>query len=73
MKEINNYIIEDFADKVYAAKRANKQQIVLDIKQAQQLVENLTIILARALGNTDKMVKSTDDSSISVNMDGGSF
>lgn len=73
MKEINNYIIEDFADKVYAAKRANKQQVILDIKQAQQLVENLTIILARALGNTDKMVKSTDDSNISVNMDGGSF
>jgi hypothetical protein len=73
VKEINNYIIEDFADKVYAAKKANKQQVVLDIKEAQILVENLTIVLARALSNTEKMVSSNEDGTISVQVDGGSF
>ncbi len=73
MKEINNYIIEDFADKVYAAKRTNKQQVVLDIKEAQILVENLTIVLARALSNTEKMVSNSEESNISVSVDGGSF
>ena len=73
MKEINNYVIEDFANKVYAAKRSNKQQITLDIKEAHILVENLTIILARALSNTEKMVPSNEDGVLSVNVDGGSF
>lgn len=72
MKEINNYIIEDFADKVFAAKKANKQQVTLDIKEAQQLVENLTIILARALGNVER-ARPSDDGPISVSMDGGGF
>ncbi len=71
MKEINNYIIEDFADKVFSAKRLNKQQIVLDIKEAQILVETLTIVLARALGNVER--SKPDDDTISVSMDGGSF
>ncbi len=44
MNEINNYIIEDFANKVYAAKKSNQKQIVLDIKEAQNLVENLTLV-----------------------------
>jgi hypothetical protein len=72
VKEINNYIIEDFADKVFAAKKANKQQVVLDIKEAQLLVENLTIVLARALGNVEK-TRPNDDGQITVQMDGGGF
>jgi len=72
VKEIDNYVIEDFADKVYSAKRANKQQVVLDIKEAQILVENLTLILARALGNIEKS-RTNDDGPITVQMDGGSF
>lgn len=71
MKEINNYIIEDFADKVYAAKKSNKNQVILDIKEAQILVENLTLVLARALGNIEK-ARPIDDQ-ISVSMDGGGF
>jgi hypothetical protein len=71
VKEINNYVIEDFADKVYSAKRLNKQQVILDIKEAQVLVETLTIVLARALGNLER--SKPDDNNISVSMDGGSF
>ncbi len=73
MNEINNYIIEDFASKVYTAKKTNQKQIVLDIKEAQILVENLTLVLARAVGNLDKAVKTSDDGVISVSMDGGTF
>ena len=73
MNEINNYIIEDFASKVYAAKKTNQKQIVLDIKEAQILVENLTLVLARAVGTLDKAVKTSDDGVISVSMDGGTF
>jgi len=73
VNEINNYIIEDFANKVFAAKKTNQKQITLDIKEAQILVENLTLVLARAVGNLDKVVKTSDDGVISVSMDGGTF
>jgi hypothetical protein len=72
VREINNYIIEDFANKVYAAKKTNQKSITLDIKEAQNLVENLTIILARALGNVET-VRGKDDDVVSVSMDGGGF
>ena len=73
MKEINNYIIEDFANKVYAAKKTNQKQVVLDIKEANALVENLTIILARALGTVEKTPSNAQETAISVSMDGGTF
>lgn len=73
MREINNYIIEDFANKVYAAKKTNQKSITLDIKEAQNLVENLTIILARALGNVERNNPKDDDGVVSVSMDGGGF
>ncbi len=73
VNEINNYIIEDFANKVYAAKKTNQKQIILDIKEAQILVENLTLVLARAVGNLDRAVKTTDDGVVTVSMDGGTF
>ena len=73
MREINSFIIEDFVNKVYAAKKANTKQVVLDIKEASVIVENLTIILARALGNVEKPQTSGQEQQISVSMDGGSF
>jgi hypothetical protein len=73
VREINNYIVEDFANKVYAAKKTNQKSITLDIKEAQNLVENLTIILARALGNVERNNPKDDDSVVSVSMDGGGF
>lgn len=74
MKEINSYLIEDFANKVYAAKKTNQKQVILDLKEAQLLVETLTIVLSRAVGNMDKaLATTTQETSISVNMDGGNF
>ena len=73
MNEINSYVIEDFVNKVQSARKTNQKQVVLDIKEAQNLVDNLTIILSRALGNLDKVAQTTDNSSISIQMDGGSF
>ena len=73
MREVNSYIIEEFANKVYAAKKTNQKQVVLDIKEANALVENLTLILARALGNTEKTQSSATEQQFTVNMDGGNF
>jgi len=74
VKEINSYLIEDFANKVYAAKKTNQKQVILDLKEAQLLVETLTIVLSRAVGNMDKaLATTTQETSISVNMDGGNF
>lgn len=74
MKEINSYLIEDFANKVYAAKKTNQKQVTLDLKEAQLLVETLTIVLSRAVGNMDKaLATTTQETNISVNMDGGAF
>ena len=74
MKEINSYLIEDFANKVYAAKKTNQKQVILDLKEAQLLVETLTIVLSRAVGNMDKaLATTTQETNISVNMDGGAF
>ena len=74
MKEINSYLIEDFANKVYAAKKTNQKQVILDLKEAQLLVETLTIVLSRAVGNMDKaLATTTQETNISVSMDGGAF
>jgi hypothetical protein len=74
VKEINSYLIEDFANKVYAAKKTNQKQVILDLKEAQLLVETLTIVLSRAVGNMDKaLATTTQETNISVNMDGGAF
>ena len=71
MNEINSYVVEDFVTKVQAARKTNQKQVVLDIKEAQNLVDNLTLILSRALGNVQ--VSTPDNSVTSVQMDGGSF
>lgn len=73
MREIESYIVEDFANKVFAAKKTNQKQVILDIKEANALVENLTIILARALGNVEKPQSNAQEQQISVSMDGGSW
>ena len=71
MNEINSYVVEDFVSKVIAARKTNQKQVVLDMKEAQNLVDNLTLILSRALGNV--AVATTDNTVTSVQMDGGSF
>ena len=74
MNEINSYIVEDFVNKVVAARKTNQKQVVLDIKDAQNLVDNLTVILSRALGNVDKAISTSSENTVtSVQMDGGSF
>lgn len=71
VNEINSYVVEDFVTKVQTARKTNQKQVVLDMKEAQNLVDNLTLILSRALGNVQ--VTSTENTVTSVQMDGGSF
>lgn len=74
MKELNSYLIEDFANKVFAARKTNQKTVNLDIKEAQLLVETLTIILSRAVGNLERAsITNTENNTTSVQMDGGSF
>lgn len=74
MKELNSYLIEDFANKVFAARKTNQKSVTLDIKEAQLLVETLTIVLSRAVGNLERAnTAETKDEAISVQMDGGTF
>ena len=74
MKELNSYLIEDFANKVFAARKTNQKSVTLDIKEAQLLVETLTIVLSRAVGNLERAnTNETQNTAISVQMDGGSF
>lgn len=74
MKELNSYLIEDFANKVFAARKTNQKSVVLDIKEAQLLVETLTIVLSRAVGNLERANTSeTQEQVTSIQMDGGSF
>lgn len=75
MNEINNYVIEEFANKVFAAQKTNQKTVVLDIKEAQTLVQNLTIVLARATGQMDKALANATEASpdITIKMDGGGF
>jgi len=74
VKELNSYLIEDFANKVFAARKTNQKSVTLDIKEAQLLVETLTIILSRAVGNLERANTSEQQETItSVQMDGGNF
>lgn len=73
MKEINSIAIEDFISKIYAAQKTNQRQITLDIKEAQIIAQNLSLILARAVGNMDKALETVPDQQVTVSMDGGSL
>jgi hypothetical protein len=73
VKEINSIAIEDFISKIYAAQKTNQRQITLDIKEAQIIAQNLSLILARAVGNMDKALETVPDQQITVSMDGGSL
>jgi hypothetical protein len=74
VKELNSYLIEDFANKVFAARKTNQKSVTLDIKEAQLLVETLTIVLSRAVGNLERANNTEpQDNTVSVQMDGGSF
>lgn len=73
MKEINNYVIEEFVSKIYAAQKTNQKTVTLDIKEAQNIAQNLTIILARAVGVLDRAVQEVPEQQISIGMDGGSL
>ncbi len=74
MKELNSYLIEDFANKVFAARKSNQKSVTLDIKEAQLLVETLTIVLSRAVGNLERANTTEPQETVtSVQMDGGSF
>jgi hypothetical protein len=74
VKELNSYLIEDFANKVFAARKSNQKSVTLDIKEAQLLVETLTIVLSRAVGNLERANTTEPQETVtSVQMDGGSF
>jgi hypothetical protein len=73
VKEINNYVIEEFVSKIYAAQKTNQKTVTLDIKEAQNIAQNLTIILARAVGVLDRAVQEVPEQQISIGMDGGSL
>ena len=73
MKEINNYVIEEFVSKIYSAQKTNQKVVTLDIKEAQNIAQNLTMILARAVGVLDRAVQEVPEQQISIGMDGGSL
>lgn len=73
MNELNSYVIENFITKVQTAKKTNQKSVTLDIKEAQTLIDNLSLVLSRALGNLENAQKQPENNSISVSMDGGNF
>lgn len=73
MNELNSYVIENFITKVQTAKKTNQKSVTLDIKEAQTLIDNLSLVLSRALGNLENAQKQPENNTISVSMDGGNF
>ena len=73
MNELNSYVIENFITKVQTAKKTNQKSVTLDIKEAQTLIDNLSLVLSRALGNLENVQKQPENNAISVSMDGGNF
>jgi hypothetical protein len=73
VNELNSYVIENFITKVQTAKKTNQKSVTLDIKEAQTLIDNLSLVLSRALGNLENVQKQPENNTISVSMDGGNF
>ena len=73
MNELNSYVIENFITKVQTAKKTNQKSVTLDIKEAQTLIDNLSLVLSRALGNLENVQKQPENNKISVSMEGGNF
>jgi hypothetical protein len=74
MRALTTVPIEDFLNKVRIAGKSNQREVILDIKEAQTLADNLAIVMTRLAGELDAALQgSGTDEPISIKMDGGGF
>ena len=76
MKQIINTIpIEQFLEKERIASKSNQKNLILDIKEAQNLANSLAILMTRLVGDLDTRIQEMQNQliSTSINMDGGGF
>ena len=74
MKELNTIPIEDFLDKVRIALKTNQKSVNLNIKEAADLQNSLSVVMSRLAGELDKIAQNKDSIEvIKVKMDGGNF
>lgn len=73
MKSLNTLPIEEFLDKTRIAIKTNQKSIILNIKEATDLQNSLSIVMTRLSGELDQIVASAGPTSTEVNMDGGKF
>lgn len=73
MKSINTLPIEDFLDKTRIAIKSNQKTVTLSIKEATDLQNSLSLVMARLAGYLDTSVQNPPQEVIQVNMDGGKF
>jgi len=71
MMQLNTYPIEEFLNKTRIAIKSNQQTVLLTIKEATDLQNSLSIVMARLAGQLDQIVAAS--SNIEVKMDGGKF
>lgn len=69
--QLNTYPIEEFLNKTRIAIKSNQQTVLLTIKEATDLQNSLSIVMARLAGQLDQIVAAS--SNIEVKMDGGKF
>jgi hypothetical protein len=73
MKQLNTLPIEDFLDKTRIAIKSNQKTVTMTIKEATDLQNSLSIVMARLLGELDNVIANSQTGPIEVKMDGGKF
>ena len=71
---MNTLPIEDFLNRTRIASKSNQKSVVLDIKEATDLANSLSIVMTRLAGELDTLIQNAGNTGpTQVKMDGGNF
>jgi hypothetical protein len=73
MKQLNTLPIEDFLEKARIAIKSNQKNLTLSIKDVTDLQNSLSTVMTRLAGELDQIATTTQEETIVIKMDGGSF
>lgn len=74
MNQLNTLPIEDYLNKTRIAIKTGQKSVTLTIKEATDLQNSLSVVMARLTGEMEKVLAAAQQSStVEVKMDGGKF
>jgi hypothetical protein len=73
MKQLNTLPIEDFLEKARIAIKSNQKNLTLTIKDVTDLQNSLSTVMTRLAGELDQIATTSQEETVVIKMDGGTF